>query len=467
MPTCPSLCTTYASMETSWTTTCWLLLMGNFVPPSAPPSVVTCQITLGGKLPQRLLAAALAFARPLACLCWPSSPAASCLAPWSPPQSITFAWPLILRATDEALSRFFSTAAAQELFAQLDEALSKRELLWRNRDLPTPSPRHARGITPDDGNGDDKHPLARKRLKVQGVITACVYTGVQEDLLQMHEGEGSWAAHTWLAELGCVDVDHTWLWRLTPHHGPTLEPEEHVDSVRLRSGCARSTEPLHCAACQSCLLDSGAAHATCCALEGPHVATMRSPLSSTLLRSLAITLLRWKSLVSFLAQTQRPADVLTSALCNVCTALDISICSPHAQQAGPDCTRSWLVAKLDYHGRHLPSLLRQTISYTPIVWSACGDTLSPGQFCGMRGELCEALLSRRDTASPDRPTMLSTLCAALSFFSGPCEPLVQAGPLCSATSLTVAHDHVCCLDLLHVVQFLFDGDMRGASLLLR
>ena len=180
---------------------------------------------------------------------------------------------------------------------------------------------------------------------------------------------------------------------------------------------------------------------------------LRSPLSSTLLRSLAITLLRWKSLVSFLAQTQRPADVLTSALGNVCTALDISICSPHAQQAGPDCTRSWLVAKLDYHGLHLPSLLRQTISYTPIVWSACGDTLSPGQFCGMRGELCEALLSRRDTASPDRPTMLSTLCAALSFFSGPCEPLVQAGPLCSATSLTVAHDHVCCLDLLHVVQF--------------
>ena len=72
----------------------------------------------------------------------------------------------------------------------------------------------------------------------------------------------------------------------------------------------------------------------------------------------------------------RPADVLTSALGNACTALEILICSPHAQQAGPDCSRSRLDAKLDYCGRHL-SLLRQN---TPIVWSACGrlhqDTLT-------------------------------------------------------------------------------------------
>ena len=40
-----------------------------------------------------------------------------------------------------------------------------------------------------------------------------------------------WVAHTRLAELSDVDVDHTWLWRLNPHHGPTLEPEEYVDLV--------------------------------------------------------------------------------------------------------------------------------------------------------------------------------------------------------------------------------------------
>ena len=55
--------------------------------------------------------------------------------------------------TDEALS----------LVAQLDEALAERELLWRNvlcgtegvmRDQATSSLLHARGITPDDGDGD-------------------------------------------------------------------------------------------------------------------------------------------------------------------------------------------------------------------------------------------------------------------------------------------------------------------------
>ena len=64
-----------------------------------------------------------------------------------------------------------------------------------------------------------------------------------------------------------VDVDHTWPWALNSHHGPTPEPEEFVDSVRLRLGCMGPIEPVACAACQSGLLDSGAAHAACCVLE--------------------------------------------------------------------------------------------------------------------------------------------------------------------------------------------------------
>ena len=36
----------------------------------------------------------------------------------------------------------------------------------------------------------------------------------------------------------------------------------------------------------------------------------------------------------------RPADVLTSALGNAYTALDVSICSPHASEAGVDCNQS-------------------------------------------------------------------------------------------------------------------------------
>ena len=76
----------------------------------------------------------------------------------------------------------------------------------------------------------------------------------------------------------------------------------------------------------------------------------------------------------------RPADVLTSALGNAYTALDVSICSPHALEAGTDCTQSRVGAKLDHYGPHLAALLRQNISYTPIVWSAYGrphqDTLT-------------------------------------------------------------------------------------------
>ena len=73
------------------------------------------------------------------------------------------------RARTKLLSCLVSTlssAVAQNLVAHFDEALAERELLWRNviswtedamRDLPTPSLRHARGITPD-GDGDDEHP---------------------------------------------------------------------------------------------------------------------------------------------------------------------------------------------------------------------------------------------------------------------------------------------------------------------
>ena len=69
-----------------------------------------------------------------------------------------------------------------------------------------------------------------------------------------------------LQEPGDAEVDQTWMWRLNPHHGAVMEPEEYVDSVRLRLGCAGPCEPVPCAACQTGSLDTGAAHATCCAV---------------------------------------------------------------------------------------------------------------------------------------------------------------------------------------------------------
>ena len=126
------------------------------------------------------------------------------------------------------LASTLPTATALDLLAKLDEAYAESHLSWQivlsdsepaMRDQPPPASRHAGGITPDDGDGDDEHPHTRKHTKIQGVITAYIDSVVREELLQMHESEGSWAARMRLAELGDSSVDHTWLWRLNPRHG--------------------------------------------------------------------------------------------------------------------------------------------------------------------------------------------------------------------------------------------------------
>ena len=183
-----------------------------------------------------------------------------------------------------------------------------------------------------------------------------------------------------LAELGDSSVDHTWLWRLNPRHGPTLEADEYVDSVRFRLGCAGPAEPITCAACNSGILDTGAAHASCCALGE---ATRGHNAVSSLIHAAAqqcdhTSEMEVPGLIP--GTDLRPADIFTSALGNAYTALDVSICSPHASEAGVDCTQSRVQAKLQHYGPHLATLLRQNISYSPVVWSAFGrlhrDTLT-------------------------------------------------------------------------------------------
>ena len=136
-----------------------------------------------------------------------------------------------------------------------------------------------------------------------------------------------------------------------------MEPEEYVVSVRLRLGCAGPCETVPCAACQNGSLDTGAAHATCCAVgeatRGHNAVTTLVPAAAQSCDCTAEMevhgLIRGTDL--------RPADVLTSALGNSCTALDISICSPHAQQAAADCTQTRHEAKLA-HNTFPPSSTR-------------------------------------------------------------------------------------------------------------
>ena len=95
-----------------------------------------------------------------------------------------------------------------------------------------------------------------------------------------------------------------------------MKPEEHVDSVRLRLGCAVPCEPVPCAACQNGPLDTGAAHATCCAVGE---ATRGHDAVTTLVHAAAqardsTTEMEVLGLIP--GTDLRPADVLTSALGN-------------------------------------------------------------------------------------------------------------------------------------------------------
>ena len=91
-------------------------------------------------------------------------------------------------------------------------------------------------------------------------INACTYSRVREGFLQMHDGDGSWAARTRVAELADPNVDPTLLWR---HNRPRLFGLARLGPLkpaRLRLGCTDSTEPVPCVACQSGIQDTGATH---------------------------------------------------------------------------------------------------------------------------------------------------------------------------------------------------------------
>ena len=162
----------------------------------------------------------------------------------------------------------------------------------------------------------------------------------------MRETEGSWKAHTRLVELGAAEVDHTLLWRgLSPPRTRTGNRGS-LNRFALRLGCAGTSELVPCAACQTGSWDSGAAHATCCALGE---ATRAHDAVTTLVRAAAQSCDHTADTEVpglILGTELRPADVPTSALGNAYTALHISICFPHSQQAGPDCTQSSLVSNL-------------------------------------------------------------------------------------------------------------------------
>ena len=139
-------------------------------------------------------------------------------------------------------------------------------------------------------------------------------------------------------------------------------------------------DPITSAACNSGILDTGAAHASCCTLGE---ATRGHNAVSSLIHAAAqqcdhTSEMEVPGLIP--GTDLRPADILTSA-------------------AGTDCTQSRVEAKLEYYGTHLAALLRQNISYTPIVWSAYGrphpDTLT------VLRSLSKSIARKRNIASAE------------------------------------------------------------------
>ena len=117
-----------------------------------------------------------------------------------------------------------------------------------------------------------------------------------ERALKMHENEGSWGAHARLLERGDAEVDRTWMWRLNPHRVAVMEPEDFVDSVRFRLGCAGPCEPVPCAACQIGSLDRRAPTRPVARWARPRVGTTRLLYLCTPRLSPVTARLRWRPL---------------------------------------------------------------------------------------------------------------------------------------------------------------------------
>ena len=294
--------------------------------------------------------------------------------------------------TDEALSRLastLSTATALDLLAKLDEAYAECHLSWQNV-LSGPSQPCKISL-----------PLILATLGASRLMTVMAMMSTR-----IREGESrsralSLRALTLESVRGCCRCTRAKVLGLLACVSPSLAtpPDEYIDSVRFRLGCAGPLEPITCAACNSGILDTGAAHASCCALGE---ATRGHNAVSSLLHAAAqqcdhTAEMEVPGLIP--GTDLRPADILTSALGNAYTALDVSICSPHASEAGADCTQSRVQAKLQHYGSHLDSLLRQNISYSPVVWSAYGRP-HPDTLAVLRS-LSKSIARKRNDASAE------------------------------------------------------------------
>ena len=166
--------------------------------------------------------------------------------------------------------------------------------------------------------------------------------------------------------------DHTWMWALSKHRGPVMDDEDHIEAVRLRLGIVGPIDVVPCGLCGDTVMDNSGAHALCCAraesTKGHHCVTRQ--LADEI--RCADPTLEVEPMGLVPGTELRPADILTGALGNGLTALDIGIASPDACNAGEDCTQTMSSRKFAKYREHQHTLDRQNIAYQPLTFSCYG-----------------------------------------------------------------------------------------------
>ena len=292
--------------------------------------------------------------------------------------------------TTEALCKLTSTfdrATGHELVSTLELLAGDMDNNWAaffdgsdttgtppNRRIPRP-PGAAPNLVSNDEDDDVEHPANRHStgaLHIQREIITRIDDQRAAHLLRSLSTQGQASDSRRITDLSHPDTDHTWLWALNQHKGPVLDAVDHVEAVRLRLGIAGPTDPIPCRLCGKDVVSTNGAHALCCSKA--EITRGHNRVAKYLHDNAAVCDPNTEmEAIDLIPGTRlRPADVLTGALGNGRTALDVGIASPDATDAGTDCVETMRRRKIEYYRPYTDRLERQNISYCPLVWSAYG-----------------------------------------------------------------------------------------------
>jgi len=128
------------------------------------------------------------------------------------------------------------------------------------------------GIVPLDEDEDAEHPafyvppVTGLGMHLQHILLGYSDRHLRERMLARGGTAQDLPALRRLNDLADPECDHNWLWNLSRHRGPVLQPAQYVEAVRVRLGAAGPSEPVLCRRCRRELLDSAGSHAHCCSL---------------------------------------------------------------------------------------------------------------------------------------------------------------------------------------------------------